>query len=68
MSSELATLREITEGELARIRKINGWISVYDVIRAVTGQLPRACRTIFERLTATYPEVGRLWPRRPPRR
>ena len=35
---ELPILRDITQAELNRVRKVDGRVSVYDVIRAVTGQ------------------------------
>ena len=35
--TEIATLRDITEGELRNLRKVGNTVSIYDVIRAVTG-------------------------------
>jgi len=54
---QLATFREITEGELSRIRKLGSVVSVYDVIRAVTGQSLGTCRKTWQRLTETHPEL-----------
>ena len=54
---ELAALRDITEGELHRIRKANGLVSIYDVIRAVTGHELITIRKTWQRLTEFYPEL-----------
>ena len=54
---ELTTLRDITEGELKRIRKAEGLVSVYDVIRAVTGHQQVVVRNTWKRLTETHPEL-----------
>ena len=56
-SAEIATLRNITEAELHRIRKADGQVSVFDVIRAVTGQAPKPCRMIWYRLAEMHPEL-----------
>ncbi len=60
LTAEIATLRDITEAELRRIRKADGQVSVLDVIRAVTGQMPNACRKLWSRLTETHPELAAL--------
>ena len=56
-TAEIATLRDITEAELCRIRKCDGQVSVFDVIRAVTGQAPKPCRMIWYRLAEMHPEL-----------
>ncbi len=58
LTAEIATLRDITEAELRRIRKADGQVSVFDVIRAVTGQAPAACRKLWCRLTEAHPELA----------
>ena len=40
----VATLRDITEAELRRIRKADGKVAARDVISAVTGQGAAACK------------------------
>jgi len=50
-------LRTITQGKLQHIRKADGLVSVYDVIRAVTGQSPVNCRKIWETLIGIHPEL-----------
>ena len=55
---ELPVLRDITQAELNRVRKVDGQVSVFDVIRAVTGQQTNACRTIWQRLTEAHSEVA----------
>ena len=53
---QLATLREITEGELSKIRKVGNIVSIYDVICAVTGQSLATCRSTWKRLIEMHPE------------
>jgi hypothetical protein len=36
------TLQEITDSDLARIRKVDSYVSVFDVIRVVTGSQQRS--------------------------
>ena len=54
---DLTTLRDITESELHRVRKQDGRIAIHDVIRAVTGQQLKACRTTLHRFK--FNESGR---------
>jgi len=51
---ELA-LKEITDADLCRIRKVDGHLSVFDVIRAVTGQPNGTVRKTWQRLLETHP-------------
>jgi hypothetical protein len=53
----VATLRDITEAELRRIRKADGKVAVCDVIRAVTGQGATTCSKTWHRLTDSHPEL-----------
>jgi hypothetical protein len=57
MNMELAALRDITEGELHRVRKANGLVSIYDVIRAVTGHEATTIRKTWQRLIDFQPEL-----------
>ena len=54
---ELATLRDITESELHRIRKQGDLVSIYDVIHAMTGDRPATIRKAWQRLTEDHPEL-----------
>ena len=60
-TAELAEFRVITEPGLHRVRKADGKVSVYDVIRAVTGKSAVACRVTWHRLTETHPELVTNW-------
>ena len=55
---EFTTLRDITESELHRVRKQDGRIAIHDVIRAVTGQQLKACRTTLHRLLTRHPDLA----------
>ena len=46
--------------ELRRIRADNGFLSVYDVIRWITGQDLNACRMIWRRLLELHPNMATL--------
>ena len=55
--TEIATLRDITEGELRNIRKVGNTVSIYDVIRAVTGYEQVVIRNTWKRLIETHPQL-----------
>jgi hypothetical protein len=56
-SVDIATLRDITEGELRNVRKVGNIVSIYDVIRAVTGHDLVVIRNTWKRLIETHPEL-----------
>ncbi len=55
---EIPALRHLPKSELKRIRKQDGRIATHDVIRAVTGQQLKACRTTLHRLLTRHPDLA----------
>ena len=54
---DLEMLWAIDPATLAGVRKKDGKVAIYDVLRTVTLQAPDACRKIWRRLLETHPEL-----------
>jgi hypothetical protein len=51
-------LRAIDPILLQDVRKKDGFVSIYDLLRLVTGQAANACRVVYQRLLETHPELA----------
>ena len=57
---EIPALRHLSEIELKRVRKQGDLVSIYDVIRAVTGHSQVVIRNTWKRSTEEYPELANV--------
>ena len=59
-SAEGLQLRAIDLVALQNVRKKDGLVAVYDVLRLVTLQEPNCCRVLWARLLENHPELATI--------